>query len=271
VRPLEPGSAVPRRVGRKLGLLVIALLPGSLKRLLYRAFFGYRIEPGSRVGLAYLDCARLTIGAGTSIGHGVAFLRCGEVSIGRHVRIGPLNLFRGGRSIQLDDYAEVLRLNVINSIPETDRAKPDASFHLGFGSIITAEHRIDFTDGVRIGRCSIFGGRNSSIWTHNRRTGLPVMIGEFCYVGSEIRMAPGAKVPDCCVVALGSVVTSEIAEPFSLIGGVPAKRLRGLDARDDELIFGKTRLDIPDDLYPPHPDGPAASRRSATTNEGRLP
>jgi acetyltransferase-like isoleucine patch superfamily enzyme len=232
---------------RRAGLVATALLPQRVKQIVYRWCFGYRIGRGVRIGLSYLDCAALTLADGAQISHGVLFVQCGTVRVGRRVLIGPLNLFRGGKRIQLDDYSQLNRLNIVNAILEHDCTnEPDSSFHLGFGAVVTAEHRIDFTDRVSIGRFSVLGGRNSSIWTHNRRVAEPVGIGDYCYLGSEIRIAPGARVPDCCVVGLGSVVTRPIEESYSLIAGVPAKRRRGLTADDHDLIFGKTRPDLPD-------------------------
>lgn len=240
-----------------LGL--IGVLPGFLKRSMYRWCFGYKIGRRVHLGLAILDCAGLTIDNDARISHGVAFIQCGEVRIGKNAIIGPLNIFRGGESINLDDYSIVLRLNVINAIPDHDCVNnPESSFYLGYGSVVTAEHRIDFTDRVRIGRCTTFGGRNSSIWTHNRREGRSVEIGDYCYIGSEIRMAPGAKIPDCSIVGLGSVITRPINESYSMIAGVPAKRLRGLTADDFELLFGKTRKDLPEETYP-EPSRPEVS------------
>lgn len=229
-------------------LLLTAFLPGPVKRFVYRWCFGYRIGRRVSIGIAYLDCRQLSIGDGARISHGVIFFRCGELSIGENALIGPLNLFRGGRVIELGDYSEVLRFNVINAIPDHDCTNdPDSSFYLGYGSVVTAEHRIDFTARVRIGRCSILGGRNSSIWTHNRREAWPVEIGDHCYVGSEIRMAPGSGIPDCCIVGLGSVITRSLTDSYSLIAGVPARRRRALDEEDLELIFGKTRRDLPEE------------------------
>jgi carbonic anhydrase/acetyltransferase-like protein (isoleucine patch superfamily) len=240
-----------------LGLILIAALPTALKRPLYRLCFGYRIGRGARIGLAYLDCAQLVVGDETRISHGVVLWGCGEVLIGRRVSIGPLNVLRGGERIELEDYAQIIRLNFINAIREPDcETPPDSTFHLGYASVVTAEHRVDFTDRVSIGKCSILGGRNSSIWTHNRRAGLAVEIGDFCYVGSEIRMAPGARVPDCSVVGLGSVITRPLAESYTLIAGVPARSRRPLRDDDYELIFGKTRPEIPDEDYPPPPPRP---------------
>lgn len=251
---------------RTLGLLGAALLPGPLKPWAYRFGFGYRIGRDVRIGIAILDCADLDVASHTRIGHGVAFVGCGNVTVGEHASIGPLNIFRGGDRIDLEPYSQVLRLNVINAIPDNDCVnETDSSFRLAFGAVVTAEHRIDFTDRVSIGRCSIFGGRNSSIWTHNRRTGEPVTIGDYCYIGSEIRMAPGAAIPDCCVVGLGSVVTKAFADSYSLIAGVPAKRIRALTPTDHELIFGKTRADLPDIAY----DGVPAPPDSRPENPAR--
>jgi carbonic anhydrase/acetyltransferase-like protein (isoleucine patch superfamily) len=220
------------------------------------------------IGLALLDCASLSIGDDSKVGHGNAFLSCGDVSIGRHVEIGPLNMFRGGDRLRMDDYSQILRLNVINAILDNDAVnQPDSSFYLGYGSVITAEHRIDFTDRVRIGRRSIIGGRNSSLWTHNRKSGVGIEIGDYCYIGSEIRMAPGSRIPDCSIVGLGAVVAGPLLESYSLFAGVPARRRRALEAGDLDLIFEKTRPDLPDEarLVAPFESAVAAATQESST------
>jgi acetyltransferase-like isoleucine patch superfamily enzyme len=239
---------------RRLILASFAILPSFLMKPLLRLFFGYKIGKRVRIGFSLIDCKSLIIGDDVRIGHGNAFVQCGDVTIGEHTRIGSLNLFRGGRKISLGAYTEILRLNVVNSIPDQDCTNaPEESFQTGYGTVITAEHRIDFTDSVIIGRCSIIGGRNSSFWTHNRRTGHAISIGDHCYVGSEVRMAPGARIPDRCIVGMGSVVTKAHGEgeAYSLIAGVPAKKRRNLGPDDDEMIFAKTRKDLPDDYLKP--------------------
>lgn len=267
-----------RRIGRgarKLGLLATALLPMWAKRVVYRRIWGFHIAPDARIGLAYLDCAELSVGDEASIGHGVVFWGCGRVAVGRRARIGPLNLFRGGQQITLGDYALVLRLNVVNAIPEHDCiGSPESVFSLGYGAVLTAGHRIDCTDRVTFGRCAVLGGRNSSLWTHNKRTTGPITIGDYVYCGSEIRIAPGSSVPDCCVVGLGAVVTEAHAEPFSLLAGVPARRIRALTGADADLIFGKTRPDLPDQDIPgmpvkTAPDPMAQPARQAFEKVGR--
>ena len=231
-----------------------AILPGPLKRAVFRSIFGFRIGRRVKIGLALLDCATLSIGDDARVGHGVAFVRTGAVAVGDHVRIGPLNIFRGGESITMAEYSEFLRLNVVNAIPDNDcYGTPTPAFSLGAGAVVTSSHWIDFTDRVSIGRRSIIGGRSSSIWTHNRRRSAPVSIGDYCYVGSEVRLGPGTAVPDCSIVGLGSVVLSSFNEPFTLIAGSPARVIRPLKETDAETIFGKTRPDLPDEPVPTIP------------------
>ena len=227
----------------------VALLPGFIKRPCYRVFFGYKIGKRVRIGLSIIDASECQIGDDVSIGHLNLVLGVKKIVIGDHVRIGHLNIIRGGQEVLLGRYAEIMRMNEINSIRNPDVVNPtDPRFLLGEGSIVTAGHKIDFTDLVTIGRRSILGGRNSSLWTHNRQRTRPIDIGSFAYIGSEIRMAPGSRVPSRCIVGIGSVITSELTAEGHLIAGVPAKAIKELTEEDQFLIQRKTRLDLPDDV-----------------------
>lgn len=234
---------------RLLLLACIALLPSFLKRPCYRLFFGYRIGRGVRIGLSIVDAGECLIGESTRIGHLNVIIGVTNLKLGDHVKIGHLNIIRGGELVDLGRYSELMRMNEINSIPEPDAVNPvDPRFMLGNGSIVTTGHKIDFTDRVEIGRRTIIGGRNSSLWTHNRQRTQPITIGEFAYVGSEIRMAPGSALPSRCVVGIGAVVTGKIEADGWMIAGVPARPIKELTAEDRFLIERKTRPDLPDEI-----------------------
>jgi acetyltransferase-like isoleucine patch superfamily enzyme len=234
---------------RLLVLACVALLPSFLKRPCYRLFFGYQVGKRVRIGISILEAGTCEIGDDSQIGHLNVVIGVKELTLGDHVRIGHLNIIRGGDEVNLGRYSELLRLNEINSIPEPDVVNPvDPRFSLGAGSIVTAGHKIDFTDRVQIGRRTIIGGRNSSVWTHNRQRTLPVSIGDFAYVGSEVRVAPGGCIPSRCIVGIGAVITGKVESEGWLIGGVPAKPIKELSADDRFLIERKTRPDLPDDI-----------------------
>jgi len=239
-----------RRRLRLLVLLLIGLLPSFLKKALLRVLFGYRFGPGVRVGLSLLDAERLELGAGTVIGNFNLITQVKELRTGPHAHVGVLNIIRGGDLVVLGAYASVMRLNVLNAIPDHDcTTDPHSALELGDGAVVVSGHRIDFTDRVSLGKNVIVGGRNSSLWTHSRQETAPIRIGDFCYLGSEVRLAPGAELPDECILALGSVLAGRVEESRSLVGGVPARVLRSLSEADLALVRRKTRPDIPEGFY----------------------
>jgi acetyltransferase-like isoleucine patch superfamily enzyme len=234
---------------RLLMLAVCAVLPSFLKRPIYRLFFGYKIGKRVRIGLSIIDAGECDIDDDVQMGHFNVVTRVQKLTIKDHVRIGHLNIIRGGDEVSLGRYCEIIRMNEINSIPDPEVVnKIDPRFLLGDGSIVTAGHKIDFTDRVEIGRRVILGGRNSSLWTHNRQRTLPITIGALVYIGSEIRMAPGSAIPARSIVGIGSVITAALTEEGKLIAGVPAKTIKELSQEDQFLIERKTRPDLPDDV-----------------------
>jgi len=234
---------------RLLVLACVALLPSFLKRPCYRLFFGYQVGKRVRIGISILEAGICEIGDDSQIVHLNVVIGVKKLTLGDHVRIGHLNIIRGGDEVNLARYSELLRLNEINSIREPEVVNPvDPRFSLGAGSIVTTGHKIDFTDRVQIGRRAIIGGRNSSVWTHNRQRTLPVSIGDFAYVGSEVRVAPGGCIPSRCIIGIGAVITGKIEAEGWLIAGVPAKPIKELSADDRFLIERKTRPDLPDDV-----------------------
>jgi len=228
---------------------LIAFLPSSIKRFCYRSLFGYKIGKRVQIGISIIDVHECEIEDDVQIGHLNLFMGTKKLSIGDHCRIGHLNVLRGGEVISLGRYSEIVRLNEINSIPEPDVVnETDPQFILGDGSVIVASHKIDFTDRVELGKCVILGGRNSSLWTHNRQMTKPIIIGDYAYVGSEIRIAPGGEIPPRCVVGIGSVITKKLEGENNLIAGVPAKVLNSLGEDGRFLTEYKTRKDLPDNL-----------------------
>jgi acetyltransferase-like isoleucine patch superfamily enzyme len=234
---------------RLLMLALCAVMPSFLKRPCYRWFFGYKIGKRVQIGLSIIDAGECRIDDDVRIGHLNVVTRVQKIVIKDHVRIGHLNIIRGGNEVSLGRYCEIIRMNEINSIPDADVVNEiDPVFLLGDGSIVTTGHKIDFTDRVEIGRRVILGGRNSSLWTHNRQRTMPITIGSLVYMGSEIRMAPGSAIPARSIVGIGSVITAQLAEEGKLIAGVPAKTVKELSSEDQFLIERKTRPDLPDDV-----------------------
>jgi acetyltransferase-like isoleucine patch superfamily enzyme len=229
--------------------LSLSLLPSGLRKLMYRWVFGFRFGRNVKLGfgVAFVGVGKCEIGNDVRIRHMTQFWNVNELIIGDHVQIGYLNLFRGGKRIELSPYVTIMRLNVFNSIPNPDIVNiADPQLFLGNGAFVSTSHWLDFTDRISIGPHSIIGGRNSSFWTHNRQRTRPITIGSHCYLGSEIRAAPGVVVGSFCIVGLGTVLAGKYLTTRSLIAGNPGQVQRELSGRDLFLTIRKTRNDIPD-------------------------
>ncbi|GAB04398.1 putative acetyltransferase [Gordonia amarae NBRC 15530] len=56
-----------------------------------------------------------------------------------------------------------------------------------------------------------------------------MVIGPRVWVGANSTIVPGVRIGEGAIVAAGSVVTKDVA-PNTIVGGVPAKPIREIDA-----------------------------------------
>ncbi|MDE6853681.1 MAG: sugar O-acetyltransferase, partial [Muribaculaceae bacterium] len=104
-------------------------------------------------------------------------------------------------------------------------------FFANFNLTILDEARVSIGNHV-------FIGPNVSIYTachpldhRERNTGNewaePVTIGDSVWIGGSVTIVPGVTIGDGAVIAAGAVVTRDV-EPYTLVGGNPAKIIRSL-------------------------------------------
>ena len=53
----------------------------------------------------------------------------------------------------------------------------------------------------------------------------PVYIGDDVWIGDRVTILPGVHIGNGCIIAAGAVVTEDV-EPYTIVGGVPAKKIR---------------------------------------------
>ncbi len=261
-------STMPQRSGRWQLLVgaVISLLPSLLKISVYRHLYGYTIGRGVWIGFGTVIAGvrRCRIADGVRIGCCNVFVDVETLDVGGQTQIGHFNVFRGGQRVTLGEYVTILRGNVFNSGRLNDFITPrEPVLELGRGTFVATGHWIDFTDRVTFGEQCIIGGRASSLWTHNRQRTRGISFGDQCYLGSDVRVAPGVEVASQCIVSLGAVLTGRFGEPQSMIAGNPAVVTRELNEQDLYHVTRKTRDDIPDS-EPTTVDEPACSQPRPT-------
>lgn len=67
------------------------------------------------------------------------------------------------------------------------------------------------------------GLSRDSVMNTQPETEKDIVVGNDCWIGSNATILAGVHIADGCVVAAGAVVTKSITEPYSVVGGIPAK------------------------------------------------
>ena len=212
----------PRRV-RFRAILAAALPFRILRTLAYRLLLGFGMPLGTRLGwMALVDAREVTFGRRVIIGRRVRITGVGILAAGEGVAIGArTRLIRAGR-VSIGSSTTIGGDNVFQA---PSWSTPPGDLDIGDEAIVTADHFFDLTESIRIGGRTTIGGLRSTFWTHGgHRPGShgAISIGEDCYLGSDVKVAPGVALPDRTVVGLGSVVVKGPEDPGSFIAGSPA-------------------------------------------------
>lgn len=94
---------------------------------------------------------------------------------------------------------------------------------------------IEIGDGAFIGHNVVLATINHDLFPENKRKNhyAPIKIGKNVWIGSNATILPNVSIGEWAVVAAGAVVTKDVP-PFTVVGGVPAKAIRVLSARERE-------------------------------------
>ena len=192
--------------------LFVSLLPLNILRVLgYRSLLGYRVA-GSRIGFGTVLAVDEAIITNAKIGFFNLFLGPMKVHIGTDASIGTRNTFTCGYWVLQEQYKN---------------SNYTRTLKIGANALITSGHYFDAAGTFNLGDRSWIAGIGSQFWTHG--TGVrerDVEIGSDCYLGSAVRFAPGSKLGNNVLLAMGSVVSGVVDADNALVGGVPAKVLK---------------------------------------------
>ena len=105
---------------------------------------------------------------------------------------------------------------------------------VGDNASITNRHLIDCTNLVQIGDFATCAGSRSQILTHSidlyecRQSSKPVIIGNYCFVGTGSILLSGSVLPDYCILGANSVLNKAYADTHFLYAGNPARAVKAL-------------------------------------------
>jgi acetyltransferase-like isoleucine patch superfamily enzyme len=200
----------------------IVLLPWSLKRPALQCLFGYELDPGARIGLAWIFPQRLTMAFGSRISSFCVAIHLDLLELGELASIGRGNWITGFAS-------------GTSSRHFAHQVSRRSQLHLGAHSAITKYHHIDATNCITIGPFTTIAGYRSQLLSHsidlqrNIQHSEPITIGAYCFVGTGCVILGGSVLPDYSVLGALSLLNKPHSESWSLYAGQPARPLKPID------------------------------------------
>lgn len=206
------------RFMNKLLCLLVILLPWPLRRRVLNAWFGYQIHPGARIGLSWIYPRKLVMAEGARIGHLTVAVHLERIEMGRRSIIERGNWITGFPLGGARHFAHC--------------AGRDPALILGEESAITKGHHFDCTARIEIGAFATVAGYGSQFLTHgidlvaSRQDAAPISIGAYCFVGTDVVVLGGARLPARSVLGAKALLNKAYAEEGWLYAGVPARPVR---------------------------------------------
>lgn len=202
--------------------LAVLPLPWKFRRGILNLLPGFKLHPGSRIGLSLVLSRRVLMADGARIGH--------------------LNLLRNLEELTMESGATIGRTNHACGYLSSAKGgsfedSPDRSSSLVMrrDSAITNSHHLDCTDLIEIGEFTTIAGYHSQLMTHSldlvhsEQRCAPIRIGPRSFLGTRVVILPGVQLPEGTILAAGAVVNRSLVESRSLYGGVPARFIKRMD------------------------------------------
>lgn len=199
--------------------LVVFLFPWGIRRILLNKLFGYQLHPDARMGFSWIFPKKLIMAKGATIDHFSVAVNLDRIEMGANSSIGRSNWITGFPTNTLSPHFK----------HQSDRK---AELILGASSAITKNHHLDCTNSITIGCFTTIAGYNSQFLTHsvdvyaNRQDSLPILIGDYSFIGTNVVILGGTKLPAYSILGAKSLLNKSFEKEWMIYGGLPAKELQ---------------------------------------------
>jgi acetyltransferase-like isoleucine patch superfamily enzyme len=195
--------------------IITILLPWHFKRLILKNVFKYEINKSARIGFSWIYPEKLIMESNAKIGSLNVAIHLDFMSIGKNSSISRGNWITGFSTKKSSKHF-------------AHQIGRSSSLLIGEHSAITKNHHIDCTNLIYIGNFSTIAGYSSQFLTHSidilegRQNSLPIMIGDYCFVSSNVTVLGGSILPSYSVLGAKALLNKKFNQEYSLYGGVPA-------------------------------------------------
>ena len=189
--------------------ILLMFMPWRMKRALLVRIYKYNIHPTAKIGISYIYPESMTMHPGAIIGHGNVVKGLSSLALGKNSVIGNLNWITGFPKSGRGFFTQELERH--------------PSLIVGDESAITNRHLIDCTNTVALGDFVTFAGFRSQILSHSinlkqcRQASAPVIISDYCFIGSGAIILPGCKIGAKSIVSAGVTIGGDHSDKSGFI------------------------------------------------------
>ena len=204
----------------KVSIQIISfILPWPLRRWVLKNSLGFGIHRNARIGFSLILAEKVVLQNGAKIQNFTFINSIDIIELSPFAKIGNLNWITGA-STQISAY---------QATPERQ-----CVFRLREHTRITDRHYFDCNGGITIGPFTTIAGLRSQFISHginivdNQQEAHSITIGAYCMVGSGVKVLKNSKLPNCSVLAAGSILNKSFDEPHGVYAGIPSRRVKDL-------------------------------------------
>ena len=193
-------------------------LPWGLRRRFLNKFFGYKIDPDAKIGISWVYPNRLIMQSGSRIDHFTVAVNLDLIHLKNNAKIGRGNWVTGFSTLK-----ESKHFN--------HQLNRRAELIMDDESAITKNHHIDCTNSISIGKFATIAGYRSQLLTHSINVlesiqdSSPIIIGDYCFVGTNVVILGGSKLPNYSILGAKSLLNKPFMDEYFLYGGTPAIKI----------------------------------------------
>lgn len=208
------------------------LIPAFIKDLFWQWLLRIRHGKGSKLGKGVILSKDFICGKNCVIGRNTIIGK--EVKLGNEVKIGSNCIIE---KLEIDDNS-CIEGRVISTGFGNGHIRIGKECYIGISNIL------DWSNDITIGDYVHIAGSSTGLWTHTSakiclnsiplnnkseefRPTAPIVIKSNVYIGGNCTIYPGTTIGHHSIITPNSAVTKDV-EPYSLVGGVPAKFIKSL-------------------------------------------
>ena len=202
--------------------IFVIFLPWKIRRV-FLHIVGINAHKTAHVGFSLISAHTVELKAYSRIGN-FTFCKCiDKLILGENSNIGNFNYITGFSV----NHPAVNKYGHFKSV-----SNRKCELIIGKHSGITSRHYFDCNGGIYIGDFVQIAGMNSLFLTHSidlqhcYQDAKPIVIGDYCFIGTSCTILKGCIISKKITVAACSLVNKSLEISNSLYGGVPAKLLK---------------------------------------------